>query len=476
MNKKSKIKNNSKGAIVLLVLVFAGVMILIFSGTAGFIFTQNRLQIKKIEKELAIQIAEAGLNYYKWFLSHYPNDLRDGTGAAGPYEHEYYDPEGGAVGKFSLNINGNTQCNSVTSIDIASTGWTYNEPNIKRVVKAKYSRPSVAEFAYIIDDNVWAGADREIKGKYHSNGGIRMDGENDSLVTSALTTWNCTPSFGCVSPYEVRNGVFGGGGGSEFWQFPAEQINFTSIAVDLAQMKSAAQTYGVYLPPPSGIGYPSGLGYHIIFKNNGTFDIYVITRLNRVWSYSSDQGWHWSYEVINRESFYQNRAVPSGCGLIFVEDDLWVEGEVKGKTTIASADLITPNVDTNVILDGNITYTALDGTDGLLVLGENNISIPLYSPNVMELRGIYMAQKGRFGRDHYTSTYSPWYDRQKMEIHGSIVSKKRVGTQWIYDNGGFASGYRVREDTYDRKLMINPPPLTPFSDDEYMFVKWEEVN
>ena len=85
-----------------------------------------------------------------------------------------------------------------------------------------------------------------------------------------------------------------------------------------------------------------------------------------------------------------------------------------------------------------------------------------------------MAQKGRFGRDHYTA--SPWYDRAKMEIYGSIVSKKRVGTQWTYSGGGFASGYRIREDSYDRKLMENPPPMTPFSDDEYSFIKWEEMN
>lgn len=473
---KYELKVKNQGAVILLVLVFAGIMILIFSGTSGLIFTRHRLQVKKVEKELALQMAEAGLNYYKWFLSHYPNDLQDGTGGAGPYEHEYSDPEGGAVGKFSLEIAGNTQCNSVTSVDITSTGWSYKEPLIKRKLKAKYSRPSVAEFAYIIDDNVWAGADREIKGKYHSNGGIRMDGENDSLVTSALETWNCTPSFGCTSPYEVKPGVFGAGGGYQLWQFPAEQINFTGLTVNLDQMKTAAQNYGVYLPPPADIGYPSGLGYHVIFRNNGTFDVYVVTRLNRVRSYSSEQGTHWSYEVISQESFYQNYVAPSGCGLIFVEDDLWVEGEVKGKITIASADLITPNVDANVILDGNITYTALDGSDGLLVLGENNVSIPLYSPNQMELRGIFMAQKGRFGRDHYTSTYSPWHDRQKLKVNGSIVSKKRVGTQWIYGDGSFASGYRERENTYDRKLMTSPPPLTPYSDDEYSFVKWEEVN
>ncbi len=158
--------------------------------------------------------------------------------------------------------------------------------------------------------------------------------------------------------------------------------------------------------------------------------------------------------------------------MIFVEDDLWVEGEARGKVTIASADLINPNVDTNVWLDGNITYTALDGSDGLLVLGEDNVRIPLYSPDQMELRGIFMAQKGHFGRNYYTS--GP-YLRDRLEITGSIVSKGRVGTKWTC-GGIYCSGYNNRETTYDRNLMASPPPMTPYSDDEYIFINWEEKN
>ena len=463
-----QIKNKKRGSITLLVAIFAGIMVMIFGGTTGFIFTQNRLQTQKANKELAIQIAEAGVDYYKWFLSHYENDLQDGTGAPGPYEHEYSDPEGGAIGKFSLEISGNTQCGAIRSIDIDSTGWTYDNPSLTRKAKARYSRPSVAEYAYIIDDNVWAGSDRQIKGKYHSNGGIRMDGTNDSLVTSAAPggVWNCTPSFGCDSPYEEKPGVFGAGSGSDLWQFPVEPINFTGISVDLSEMKQAAGDYGIYLGP-------SGKkGYHVIFKNDGTFDVYKITRLSRIKSYSTEEGWHWNYEYISKESFYNNYAVPSDCGLIFIEDDLWVEGDVKGKVTIASADLINLNQDTDVWLEGNITYTTTDGSDGLLVLGENNVRIPLYSPDNMELRGIFAAQKGHFGRDYYN--YGP-YLRNRLEITGSIISKGRVGTKWSC-GGVYCSGYATRENSYDRKLMSDPPPMTPFSDDEYTFIQWEEEN
>jgi len=474
--RENNLSRRGGGSITLLVVIFAGIMVMVFAGTTGFILAQNRLQARKADKEKAMQIAEAGLDYYRWFLSHYPDDLRDGTGSGGPYEHEYFDPEGGAIGKFSLKISGNGACGSVSSIDISSTGWTDENPAIKRTVAARYSRPSVAEYAYIIDDDVWAGSDRKIKGKYHSNGGIRMDGENDSLVTSAKEKWNCTASFGCDSPYEVKNGVFGSGGGSDLWRYPVEKIDFTSITLDLAKMKQAAKDYGLYIAP-SGAG-----GYHAVFKSDGTVDLYKVTRIKNIGSYSGDEGWHWSPEYISRESFYNNYPIPSGCGLIFVEDNLWIEGEVSGKVSIASADLLDANKDTDVWLSGDVTYTKNDGSDGLLVIGERNVRVPLYSPDDMELEGIFVAQKGHFGRDYYTSRGSygvpyslrSYVKRDFLKITGSIVSKGRVGTKWGSANGTFLSGYEKRQNSYDRKLMADPPPMTPFSDDEYLFVNWEE--
>jgi len=486
----NKFKNES-GTTFALVLVFMGVFLILIGALIGLAITQHRLNKEKVAKELSFQIAEAGLQYYKWHLAHYPDDLQDGTGEQGPYEHEYYDPQGGAIGKFSLEISGQEECGILTSAMITSTGWSYEYPEVKRVIRVKHSRPSVAEFAYLIDDNVWAGADREIKGRYHSNKGIRMDGENDSLVTSATDEWACTDSFGCeICPSDcyVQDwscycpGVFGSGEGQEqgLWQFPpefsVEEIKFENIAIDLDKMASASKNFGEYFPPLPTPEHPSGRGYHLVLKNTGEYDLYVITDLDAVYGHSLE-GDHWDYHIIEQETLIaQNQSLPENCNLIFVEDDLWIEGEVKGKITVASADLTNPNTDTDVILNGNLTYATQNGADGILVVGEDDILIPLYSPDQMELDGIFLAQKGHFGRNHYyCGWYWPWCDREKLEIKGSIVSKGRVGTQWTYNDGSFASGYRKRENTYDRRLMTNPPPLTPYSDNEFEFVKWEEV-
>ncbi|MBU4480010.1 hypothetical protein KKG48_01015 [Patescibacteria group bacterium] len=467
MNKK----NYKKGSMVLFALVFSGIFIMIFYSLAGFIFVQNKLSFSKENRGVAMQISEAGLDYYKWFLSHYPEDFQDGTGVAGPYEHEYLDPEGGAIGKFSLDIGGNTSCGEVYSVDIESTGWTYKNPDSKRVVYGKYARPSVAEYSYIINSDVWAGADRNIKGRYHSNGGIRMDGVNQSTVSSSVSEWTCTSSFGC-SPATTVDGVFGSGPGFVLWEFPVVPIDFNNITLDLVNMKNIAQTIGVYLAPS---GYE---GYHIVLKNDRSFDVYEVTGTISIKSYSTEDGWGHDRYIISHENFVSNYALPVDCGLVFAEDRVWLDGVVSGKVTVASANLIDANQDTDIILSGNITYTTTDGTDGLTAVAEHSVLIPLNSPDDMYLSGIFIAQTGWFGRNYYRIsdlplTYQTYAKRNLLEMTGTIVSNGRVGTSWNC-SGVYCSGYALRNNFYDRKQAINPPPLTPFSDGEYRFIEWRE--
>ncbi|MFM2374450.1 MAG: hypothetical protein RLZZ234_445, partial [Candidatus Parcubacteria bacterium] len=225
-----------RGYLVLLALVFGGIFFAIITSFTGFVVTQSISQTAKVDKERALEIAEAGLDYYKWYLSHYPNDVTHGTTTPGPYVIPYEDPEAGRIGEFALTINGNMVCGDLASVDITSTGTADSAPSIHRAVYGRYARPTVSEFAYIINSNVWAGADRTIVGPYHSNGGVRMDGTNNSTVSSGVETWSCTSSFGC-SPTQTKDGVFGAGPNSSLWSWPSPPINFTGLSVDLAAMK-----------------------------------------------------------------------------------------------------------------------------------------------------------------------------------------------------------------------------------------------
>jgi len=476
MNNQYIPKKLSKGIITTYALVFGAIFLILFAGFLGFVLLQLKQTAQKVAWNESLHIAEAGIDYWRWCLN---NNIEDQCET----EKEYTDPEGRPIGRFSLEITSQTSCGQTISKTIVSTGWTYRFPNIKRQIEVLYGRRSVGKYAYLINDNVWAGSDREIRGLYHSNGGIRMDGENQSLVTSAQEEWICTDSFGC-NPCPTADGchldgtdcvcpgVFTTTGNSnpDLFDFPVPSFDFDGITVDLAQIKTITQPYPqqYYWPPVTDID-SNGKGYHIKFKNDGTFEVWIITDLQGTWAYSLEEGWHFDYFVISDEYLYGSYSIDPDCSVIFVEDDLWVEGEVKGKVTIVSADLINPAQDTDVVLSGNINYTTLDGSDGFSVIGQRNVLIPPDSPDNMELRGIFIAQKGRFGRNHY-----PWNIKSKLEIYGSIVSNGRVGTKWS-SGSVIVSGYLKRENYFDSHLVYFPPPFVPYVESDFKILNWQEV-
>lgn len=471
-----------RGYLVALALVFGSILFTFVVVFLGFVAIENRAETLKTNKARALDIAEAGLDYYRWYLSHFPNDLTNGTTTPAPYIHTYEDPEDGPIGEFALDIKGNMVCGDVTSIDIHSTGTLFAAPGVARTVYGRYARPTVSEFAYIINSNVWAGADRVIIGPYHSNGGIRMDGTNNSIVTSGLTSWSCTSSFGC-SPTSVEDGVFGAGPNSSLWSFPSPPINFVGLSVDLTDMKTKAQSSGRYVAPSGAFGY------HVIVRNNNTYDLYRVTNTSSVWGYNTTSGWQTERHVISAETFVANYSIPSSCSLVFIEDKVWLEGVVNTKMTVVAADIINAGVSPSMILADSITY-GTSSSAGLLAVAEQDMLVGLDTPNDMTLKGIFIAQNGRFGRNHYCTgecdgshagseglpaALDPYVLRNTLTVHGTIVSNGREGTKWV-SGASVLSGYQTRTNSYDRALVDNPPPLTPHTSATYKFIEWQEVN
>jgi hypothetical protein len=478
--KSTIVHSRHRGYLVLIALVFGGIFFTIITAFTGFVVTQSTSQTAKINKEKALEIAEAGLDYYKWYLAHFPDDVTHGTTTPGPYVIPYEDPELGRIGEFALTIEGNQVCGDIASIDITSTGTLDAAPNVKRAVYGRYARPTVSEFAYIINSNVWAGSDRTIVGPYHSNGGIRMDGTNLSTVSSGVETWSCTSSFGC-SPTQTQDGVFGGGPNSALWSWPSPPINFTGLSVDLAAMKTKAQSNGLYFAPSGNYGY------HVVLQSNNTFNLYRVTNTENLWGYTTEAGWQYERHVITAETYIGNYAIPASCGLLFFEDKVWLEGTVNMKVTIAAANVITAGVSPSMILDNNIVY-GTSTTAGLLAIAEQDVLVGLDVPDNMTLNGIFVAQNGRFGRNHYCQndcssasgnqglpgTYDSYVLRTSLTVYGTIVSNGREGTKWT-SGGVTTSGFQTRSNAYDRDLVSSPPPLTPHTSDTYRFIEWREV-
>ncbi len=461
------------GYLLVLVLVFSSIFFVLLLSFMGYIVTQSKVVSQRAELQRAGDIAEAGLNYYKWYLAHFPNDTTNGTGLPGPYVVPYNDPEEGPIGEFSISIASTTFCGEVASLDVTSTGYTYADPSVRRTFTAHYARPTVAEYSFIINSNVWAGPSRVIIGPYHSNGGIRMDGRNNSTVTSGQASWNCTESFGC-DPALLRDGVFTTTSSSSptLFSFPSPPINFTGLTVDLAAMQDRAQNGGGIHIPPSG-----AFGYHLVFNSNDTVTVRRVTNTTSYIGYSLEFGNQTERNVISGSAPYATFTIPTGCPLIFVQDKVWLEGTIRNKVSLAVADVGSAVLNPSIILNGNITYTSATSS-GLLAIAEQDILVGLNVPNVMTVNGIFIAQTGRFARNHYRTSnlpaaLDPFVFRESLSINGTIVSNGRVGTQWT-SGGTTTSGFRNNTNTYDRYLVADPPPLIPTTSDVFEMIDWRE--
>jgi len=466
-----------RGYLMLLTLVFGAIFLGVLGALSGYVLSQNEAQVRATGDAKAFSMAEAGLEYYHWYLAHNPGDITHGTGQPGPYVIPYNDPEGGEAGEISLEITGNLSCGQTTSIDIRSTGIPSDGSGAEKTVVGRYAQPTVARFSYVLNDSVWAGEDRVINGPYHSNGGIRMDGTANAPVTSSLSSWLCTSSFGC-SPNQTKNGVWGAGPNQELWSYPVPQVDFSGIAADFSSLKTLAQSDGIYLPRYSS-GNSNGSaywrGYHLIFNANDTVTVRRVTStvsMDVVPVNSADPDT--DRARIQNETNFATYSIPEDCGLIYVEDNVWVEGTISDKVTLVAANVVNTGVEPSAYLKGNIAYSTTDGSAGFALVAERNILISPDSPNTMTLNGIFIAQGGAFGRNLYDcpSSYEP---RGTLTILGTTVSNKRTGTKW--NNGcGWSgdAGYQTRIDAYDRKLATDPPPFTPIVSSDYTFVDWRE--
>ncbi|NBV77546.1 hypothetical protein EBR66_05280 [bacterium] len=481
--------NPQRGVTIMLVVVFMGVFLILLGTITSFAFTQARYGRALLAREQAINVAEAGLEYYRWFLAHYPNDLQNGTGQPGPYSYTVSDPEGGNIGTASLTVSGNSSCGVVQSIDITSQGTSVANPTYKRTVFARYAKPSVAEFSNVLNSNVWAGAGRTITGPYFSNGGIRMDATNNSTVSSAVSTWLCDTSYGCSPANNNAPGVFGSGSGSALWSYPAASFNFTGIASNFESLRTYAGNSGILLDATlvrvggvqqggtfASVGGTDQRGYHLIFNSNGTVTVYLVTGTSWRWGTHIDTGTQVKdYHTITAETLKGTYTIPATCALVYAQGKVWIEGTISGKVTLVAAD--TGSYDPDIIINNNITYATLDGTSGFTAIAERSVLYPPIIPNNTSVRGIFVADKGYYGRNLYDCTNAPYDKRNSLTINGTVVSNGRIVLLWGYSGGSCGSntsGFSIKNESYDRLQAFLPPPFTPAYSNNYKFIVWRE--
>lgn len=531
---------------LVMVIVFLSILAIIGMAVLQYLSVEHKRTNVLTRNEQAITIAEAGVTYYRWHLAHYPTDFQDGTNAAGPYIHDYLDADGKTIGKYELTITPPTLGNTITTV--RSVGYLLSDPNQKRTITVRLGIPSLTKFAVVANADMRFGTGTETFGPVHSNGGIRFDGVAHGLVTSARICYDDPDHSGaqefavhthsgstdplpgaafCASnppPSGIvpdRLDVFAGGR-----TFPSATVDFTSITTDLATLKTASQTSsGIYLAPSGG------RGYHLTLRTDGKVDMRIVNSEVRC-QYRNGGSWYdYGYCSNNfNTTCTQNSTCGSGntCiqsshsigtaagsqstftyngvsslgvtlpanGIIFVSDDLWIDGQVDNArvTVVAAKDPISTGL-ANIYLADNLRYTNTNGADAIGLIAQQDILASYFSKNTMQIDAALIAQKGRIGRPYFGSNFTSSTNSSNFRLQpsgsslpngggsenscddfrvrstlttlGSLATNQRYGFAWVgtdFSCGGGDSndsGYCDRNLNFDANLTFGPPPSFP---------------
>lgn len=466
----------STGQISLQLLVFSTVAL---SAVIGFVVWSSSLlnsSVRDFRKTIAFNIAEAGIEYYRWHLAHAPLDYQDGTGAPGPYTHDYYDKSGRLIGTFILDITAPPTGSRV--VKIRSTGRLITDTSVEKIIEVRFGVPSLAKYAVAMNSAVRFGTGTEVFGPIHSNNGIRFDGLAHNLITSALLTYD-DPDHSGANEYAVHThvsttdplptstlsahaDVFMSGR-----QMGVPALDFVGITQTLSQMKTDAQSGGFYRASSTVAGY------ELILKTNDTFDLRRVATVSSTPSgcTNSQNQSGWGTWTVGTSTLLGNYPFPAN-GIIFLEDHIWVRGQINGaRLTIASGvfpdDVATR---TSITINSDLSYTNYDGSDIIGLIAQNNINTGLGSADVLRIDAALTAQNGRAGRYYYGSSCGSGYRRTTLNLYGMIASNQRYG--FAYTNG---TGYQTRNLTYDGYMLYGPPPSFPLTGDQYVQISWDEV-
>lgn len=463
-----------RGSILAYGLVIMFMISIILTSVIGFVVSQTKYALQVHAREQAFQIGESGIHFYRWYLAHQvegrtAQQVADfwttGSpyGVGTPYEVEYVDPSGSAVGRYRLEVTPPSAGSTI--VTIKSTGWTYRYPSITRVIQVRFRRPSWSEYAVMANDNMRFGAGTEVYGKIHSNQGIRFDGIAHNIVTSSISQYD-DPDHGGGNEFAVhthdaptdplppaavpsRPDVFEVGR-----SFPEVAVDFNGMLGDLSYMKSQAQA------SVNGSRYfnNASQGRHIILNADDTFDIRTVQSFNA----STNQ-------IINYSGGWATYTLPDD-GIIYVENNVWIEGTVNSRrVTVVAANLVSSTKKT-MYLGKDIRYTNYDCSEMIGLIGQEDVEVYRASNDVLRIDASLIAQLGRVGRSNYTGATAI---RDTITVYGAIASNQRYGFAWADTLGNHVSGYINRNLYYDNNLLYCPPPYFP-TGTQYEMDLWQE--
>lgn len=441
------------------VIITGTILLAICVSVAAIVFNTLRFATRSQRAVSATYIAEAGINYYLWHLSHNVNDYCDGKACGslgadgyGPFTYDYKTPDGHKQGTYSIYIK--PPSGASAAVTVKSVGSAIGA-TAKRTLQASIAIPSFAQYAILTNTEIWIGPNETVDGALHSNSGIHFDGTGNDVISSAQTSYRPSSQFGGNGT--IKNGVWGNGGPQSLWRYPVNSVDFQSVTADLQKLKSDAQSGGKYLAPTS-VGNPSSkLGYYLELRGDGGIDVYRVSREQCT--------------SVTR-SFVQTLAHPAN-NILYVDDNVWIRSKpnekMPGRLTIAAA-YLPANASTfkSITVMGDVLYQAKDGTAALGLIAQQDIKVSRQAPVNIEINAAMLAQQGHvwYDKDTLAGTSCSQTVKSAITVYGAIATN--LYWTWSIVTGSAPNyttvdGYQTTTNIYDKNLRLTPPPSFPLT-------------
>ncbi len=494
-----KIKKNKNGSSMVLVLVATGVFFVIFSSAISYGLIKQKFNKMKIASTQAFNIAEAGIDYYRWILYHDSNHCS--TTPPCVFNYNYSDPDGKISGSYELTVTPTSSSGFI----VKSVGRVDAYPNLKRTIEVELAPISWSDYLLISNSDLRITANTTISGNIHSNGGIRFDGvasasssfssgvpsyfdqsdedpyDLNSLVDFSIHTHVTSTEYpdiahpGASEPNN-RNLVFFNGKFS-----PVPKINFGHELGDYVQ-EMFVLAEGEHDPSngqytfygPSTDYNLNAKGYYFELMPN-TYTVYIITELETPCIVGDDSYEKYTVKKKNQIGL-NNKPIPE-AGIIFVQDNIWVERKNPGSehdpkvTLLAFKEPLAGQL-ADITINDNFTYkdSEIIGDRGIGLIAQGNINIGYGCNNDIEIASGIIAKTGRIGRINYPSGCGPDYQKNSIKILGSMASYGEYGLSFPDTGSGFQSIYLIYDESFQ---IFGPPPNFPTTG-EYRIVSWKE--
>ena len=469
------------GVSLIVTIALTGILALLVLASLSFARSSTSQTAREGRGDIALQVADAGVNQYTSRLVEDPRyfdhwvDLAEdpridpygtvhapGTawtpGVAWTYagpSQTWIQLQDARFGKaaYSLRISAPVPGSDLVTVQSTGRASADSPQPVTRSVQSQIHPTSIADFQMISNATIHYGTTATTTGKLYS--AVDINHQGVAKAGAYAQHFVCSDNnTGCNSSY-VPAGVFQGGAYDSATapsfqnKFPTP-IDFSHFTQSRLDIKDAATAGG------TAWNDASANAWLVQFLADGRVRVFKITGTADPGASLTTIGCPTTVNVPPNGAMYFEQSVIISDGTNKVDSCSATAGPrdsvVNGRVTVASKG--------NVYIGGNISYSS-PGDDVLGLIAANEVIITKYTPSVLSWRAASLAQSGQW------RTYQGAAD-------GAHSSMTYMGSQTTA-NGGYASLFNTRTYQYDTTLQSLRPPFYPILEGSWSTFYWREV-